>query len=180
MEGRVRSRARERVVGAMRRRRRRVRSNPSGGSWLLIGGGVAVASVGLYFLTRPKTAAAAATSSASPQLQIVSAATSTPAPAAAAPSSLTPVATLTTGQVYTFYGAVPAGVASSQDLATALGASGWSGVSVPYFNGQGTLPTGMAATGFIATGTWNGPNGLSVQPGYVCVAGRCSQTTFVS
>jgi hypothetical protein len=162
-------------------RRSGSRENPSNVIWLLIGGGAVAAGAAIYFMSRSKTAAAAvASTSAAPAMTAAS--TSTPAAASSAPVPVgrTPATTLTTGQVYTFYGAVPGGVSDATTLATALAAGGWTGVSVPYFNGQGALPPGIPSTGFVAVGTWNGPNGLVAQPGYTCVAGNCVLTTYVS
>lgn len=163
-------------------KKRRARENPSNTVWFVIGGGAVAVGAAIYFMSRPKTAAAAAVSAPAasvPAMTAASAATVS-TPAATPTTGLTQATTLTTGQTYTFYGAVPAGVATSQDLATALAAGGWTGVTVPYFNGQGTLPSGIPSSGFVAVGVWNGPNGLTAQPGYTCVAGNCVLTTYVS
>lgn len=164
-------------------KRHRARENPSNMVWLLIGGGAVAAGAAIYLMSRPKTAAAAVSqTSAAPSIMTDNLPPSQPAvtPVATPTTGTTPATTLTTGQAYTFYGAVPGGVASSQDLANGLTAGGWTGVSVPYFNGQGALPAGIPSSGFVAVGTWNGPNGLVVQPGYTCIAGNCVLTTYVS
>ena len=163
-------------------KRRRARENPSNTMWFVIGGGAVAVGTAIYFMSRPKTTAAAvAPASTVPAMTAASASTTPAAASAATPTTgTTPATTLTTGQAYTFYGAVPGGVASSQDLANGLTAGGWTGVSVPYFNGQGALPAGIPSSGFVAVGTWNGPNGLAVQPGYTCIAGNCVLTTYVS
>lgn len=164
-------------------KRRMARKNPSTGAWVLIGGGAVLAGVAIYFMTRPKAAAAspalAPTASVAPQLQITSAPTTNTIPATPVANAAT---SLTTGQAYTLYGAIPAGGTSSGDLSAAFTASGWTNVAMPYFAGQGTVPAGISspgASGFVATGVWSGPNGTAVSPGYICVAGRCSEVTYV-
>jgi hypothetical protein len=87
--------------------------------------------------------------------------------------SITPVASFSKGQKYTFAAPTPAGITAASDLATALTNAGWSSVTVPYFGGAGTVPAGftaVSANGYIATGTWGGADGTSVPSGVVAAA----------
>ncbi len=99
------------------------------------------------------------------------AAATPPVPAGQLPAG-TPTTTFTAGTKYTFAAVVPAGITDQAALVTALNTAGWSTPAVIYFgpSNTGTIPGGLQAgpTGYVATGTWQGP-ASSVPPGVVAV-----------
>ena len=95
-------------------------------------------------------------------------------PAGALPSgSVTPVASFTQGQKYTFAAQAPAAETTSSAVLHDLTQGPWSNITILYFGGSGTIPPGfppVAGNGYIASATFTGPSGTAVPSGVVAAA----------
>lgn len=96
----------------------------------------------------------------------------TPAAPSGALPAFTPVTTFQPGVRYTFAATVPATITDNIALTNALVTAGWQSPNLVYFLGTGTIPTGFesSASGYVATGVWNGAANTPVPAGVVAVA----------
>jgi hypothetical protein len=104
-----------------------------------------------------------------------------PTPTPASPDVTGPM----TGQYYTFYAAIPAGITRPIDLASALVRSGWTDVKIWGFDGLGTTgipglpPLLNGGRTYYASGQWVSPS-APTPPGVTMIPGDFSkQTAFI-